>query len=277
MQKKLDVNAGIGDDFLGILLGQFSYPYNNAGNTSLYQVRAIGAIPDRKFNQYDNGNTTTYEHQFLYLPIQGEDGKIWLSNNLGAHYADINHSSFNLTQQATSQSDYLAYGSAFQWGRKPDGHELNTHTSGTTGTAVYGTTSTKIDNPTDALFITNSTTPHDWRITPDGALWANETSANNPCPVGFKVPTISDITDLKTAAAITDISTAASSVLKLSASAVRQGHNAVVASGGAAGFYWSRSTDVSNSAYVYRFWTAPNTKSIATFRVTGYSVRCIKN
>ena len=29
--KKLDVNAGIGNNYLGVLLGTFTYPYNNAG------------------------------------------------------------------------------------------------------------------------------------------------------------------------------------------------------------------------------------------------------
>ncbi|SIT28128.1 hypothetical protein SAMN05421785_1257 [Chryseobacterium gambrini] len=72
----------------------------------------------------------------LYIPITGEDGKVWLNNNLGAHYTNVNHPSFNITKQAISETDHLAYGSKFQWGRKPDRHELMTYTSRTAATPV---------------------------------------------------------------------------------------------------------------------------------------------
>ena len=130
--KKLDINAGIGNDALGVLMGQFTYPYNNAGNTTTYSVRDIAGIPDKMFGLPDNNSNST-THIMLYLPTVAEDGKIWLNNNLGAHYANINHASFNPSQQATSATDYLAYGSLIQWGRKPDGHELITYTNATTG------------------------------------------------------------------------------------------------------------------------------------------------
>lgn len=66
--KKLDINAGIGNDALGLLVGQFTYPYNSLGNTTLYSVRNIAGIPDRMFGVADNtGSSTT--HMMLYLPI----------------------------------------------------------------------------------------------------------------------------------------------------------------------------------------------------------------
>ncbi|RTZ46235.1 hypothetical protein EJ377_17565 [Chryseobacterium arthrosphaerae] len=81
LAKKLDVNAGIGNDYLGLLLGTFQYPYNTSGALTTYQLRDIPGIPDRMFGQMDNAGK--YEHNFLYLPVQAEDGKIWLNNNLG--------------------------------------------------------------------------------------------------------------------------------------------------------------------------------------------------
>lgn len=117
-------------------------------------------------------------------------GKIWMDRNLGA------------SQVATSSSDYLAYGSLFQWGRKSDGHELINWTSSTTGTPVNGKTSPDIinvcpsggitDNPTN-LYIINDKDPcnnnQDWRLTPNNALWQGVNAPNNPCPIGFRLPT----------------------------------------------------------------------------------------
>ncbi|PWN57539.1 hypothetical protein C1634_025635, partial [Chryseobacterium viscerum] len=267
--KKLDVNSGIGNDALGVLMGQFTYPYNNAGNTTSYSVRDIAGIPDRMFGVADNtGNSAT--HMMLYLPIVAEDGKVWLNNNLGAHYANINHASFDPAQQATSSTDYLAYGSFFQWGRKPDGHELITWTGGTLGTAVNGTTSTLNNTPTDALFITNGASPFDWRTTQDDTLWASASSANNPCPSGFRVPTNTEFNTLATAAGITNPATAASSVLRFSAAGRRQNLGSFF-SIGLTGFYWINSVNSSNSAT----WASSNIGYI--YRSETSSIRCIKD
>ena len=111
--KKLDINAGVGNDALGVLMGQFTYPYNNTGNMTTYSVRDIAGIPDKMFGQPD-GNSNSTTHIMLYIPVVAEDDNIWLNNNLGADYANINHASFNHAQQATSATDFRAYGSLFQ-------------------------------------------------------------------------------------------------------------------------------------------------------------------
>ncbi|SDJ11595.1 hypothetical protein [Chryseobacterium jejuense] len=192
--KKLDINAGIGNDYLGLLLGTFQYPYNQAGALTTYQLRDIPGIPDRMFGQIDNADK--YEHNFLYLPIQAEDGKIWLNNNLGANYANLNHPAFNLTQQATSTTDVNAMGSLLQWGRKADGHELmernisapsyGTFKSG----VVYGQVATWTPTYPYRIFSAPSHVPSEWTsatVPPAGNRWL-ASSPNNPCPQGFKVP-----------------------------------------------------------------------------------------
>ncbi|PWN57546.1 hypothetical protein C1634_025605, partial [Chryseobacterium viscerum] len=267
--KKLDVNSGIGNDALGVLMGQFTYPYNSAGNTTSYSVRDIAGIPDRMFGVADNTGSTS-SHMMLYLPIVAEDGNIWLNNNLGANYANINHASFDPAQQATSSIDYLAYGSLFQWGRKPDGHELMTWTSGTAGTAVNGTTSTLNNTPGHALFISSNT---DWRTTQDDTLWASASSANNPCPLGFKVPTATEITTLATAAGITNGTTAASSALKFPLSG-RRSFNGSFSGLGSFGYYWSSSIASTNSSY-YVFGSNFTVSSVR--RAFANGVRCIKD
>ena len=144
------------------------------------------AILDRSFFKKTNG---IFEHRFVYLPVKNNTtGKTWLNNNLGADYANVDSSAYNPSQQATTSTDSLAYGSLFEWGRKADGHELMNRA--TTGTKKYGITSTKADEPSDSLFIKVSSykDKEDWRVNPDDTLWASESSANNVCPAGYRLP-----------------------------------------------------------------------------------------
>ena len=272
--KKLDINAGIGNDALGVLLGQFTYPYNNAGNTTTYSVRDIAGIPDKMFGLPDNNSNST-THMMLYLPTVAEDGKIWLNNNLGAHYANINHASFNPAQQATSATDYLAYGSLIQWGRKPDGHELITYTNATTGTAANGTTGTLNNTPTHASFITSSSSPYDWRSSQSNTLWAKEASANNPCPVGFRVPTNAELTTLVTSSSIINSATAASSAMKFTVPGSRNSNDGTLYTVGDYGNYWS--STVSGTDASRRNFGSGGTFTGSYYRATGYSVRCLKD
>ncbi len=156
----------------------------------IYEVNAFNlpdnAILDRSFFKKTNG---IFEHRFVYLPVKNNTtGKTWLNNNLGADYANVDSDAYDPSQQAKTSTDYLAYGSLFQWGRKADGHELINRTGATTGTKKYGITSTKADEPSDSLFIKVISNHSDWRVNPDDTLWASESSANNVCPAGYRLP-----------------------------------------------------------------------------------------
>ena len=105
----------------------------NGNSKGSVNLDVIGGIPDRNFADAN--------HKFIYLPVTAADGNVWLNNNLGANYANVNHASFNPTQQATAYNDHHAYGSIFQWGRYSDGHELINYSSSTAGTPVTVTTS----------------------------------------------------------------------------------------------------------------------------------------
>ena len=266
--KKLDLNTGNGNDNLGVLIGSLSYIRNNANDLGTLNLRLMPGIPDKMFGVADNNSSTT-SHLMLYLPIEAEDGNTWLNHNLGAHYTKISHANFNPNQQATSSTDYLAYGSLFQWGRKADGHELINFASSTSGTPVTtAVTATLSDNPSDAKIIQ----AEEWRVTPDNTLWASESSANNPCPTGYIVPDETQIFNLFSVAAITD-SNRDNHILKLSASGTRY-YNLTGVSipviGGA--YYRTRSASVPGKSGTRAF-----NAGASTARGNGCPVRCIKN
>jgi len=267
--KKLDIQTGNGNDALGYLLGEFSYATNNSGGTTNFQVRDIAGIPDRNINNNI--------HAMLYVPLTAEDGKIWLNNNLGANYSYIGHASFNPAKQATAYNDFNAYGYLYQWGRYSDGHNQIYRQSNGTFAPTSSTTSTlsSTDTPTSALFVIRTSSPLDWRSTKNDLLWQGGTGTNNPCPVGFRLPTLVELTTLFSASGIIDYTTAANSLIKLPASGQRYGSNGACVSNGSGGYYWSSS--VYNYKASFRFFGSTTTGANDYDRTNGYSVRCIKN
>lgn len=278
--RKLDINAGIGNDYLGVLMARFQFPSNNTGASKNYDVRILPGIPDKMFGLPDAGGATTNNrHNFLYLPVQAEDGYTWLNNNLGADYANTNSPNFSIAQQATGPKDFKAYGSMFQWGRKPDGHELMIWTAYNAGTPVNTVVNpTATDNPTDTRFIG---TGGGWRVTADGTLWQNGSSPNNPCPRGFKVPSADQLNNyigaVKPLGLSGGIVGAASSKLALPAAGKRDASFGTISSiyTGSSGFYWgSGGSGQSGDIFQISEFGEHGVSSSGTAQ--GSSVRCIK-
>jgi hypothetical protein len=170
----------------GIKVATFTYPKDDSFLLGTATLKVIPGILDREFGKADN-NKDTDMHSFLYLPVTNPaTGRTWLNNNLGAEYAKYSSDNFKPAQQAKSSTDYLAYGSLFQWGRKADGHELIDWASdGQTGTGKHKATFTKSNKPDDASFIIEKTSPYDWRVYLDDTLWENASGVNSVCPVGY--------------------------------------------------------------------------------------------
>jgi len=270
--KKLDINAGIGNDALGVLIGQLTYPYNNAGNTTTYSVRVIAGIPDLNF-----GNGT---HNFLYLPVQNPTtGATWLNNNLGANYSNVNHASFNLAQQASSSTDFNAYGSLIQWGRKTDGHELINRTGVSSSSGVNGTTTTLSDNPANNLFIRNSNGTLDWRSSQNSTLWDGTNAVNNPCPVGYRLPTESEFNAEVLSWSSNNLAGAFASNLKLSTVGYRSNHDGIVYESGSNGIYWTSTPNFTFSRYLElrQFGNGAIVAFDSKERSRGAAVRCIRD
>ncbi|MEC5395048.1 FISUMP domain-containing protein, partial [Bergeyella sp. RCAD1439] len=288
-----------------LISGASAYTITFNGNISStpFGVKATGGIPDRCFGKTtleclaDMGSpsswaSTEMEHQFIYIPITGPDGKTWLNNNLGAEYARVGSPVFNPTQQATSKTDHNAYGSLFQWQRKPDGHELITWTSSTNGTPKYtgsGSVSSSWANAGTNNFIPYNSSDYSWvtssvnQQTSSHQLW-RANGANNPCPEGYHVPTLAEWQALHTA--ITGATGTTSSGnsnmwnetgLRLPASGYRWYNDGSFNSRSSYGYFWS--SEAGNSSHSWALWFSSSSSRAGNnnYRATGFSVRCLQD
>jgi len=247
--KQLDLNCGLGNDYKGVLAITIPYYTNQDCDLSNLSLRISPAIPDLKFGQTVNGD---FNHNFLYLPVVRNNGKIWLNNNLGADYSNIDHTSFNVSQQATSSGDKRAYGSLYEWGRETDGHELIDRSS------LAPTASVLVNLPTISTNNNDNTPGHKYFITGSDGFWMdNQNTAgnnmwqngttpnqiNNPCPKGFRVPTTGEWTTEYSNWSSSNATGAANSPLKLTTAGRVLGGAIIEEAGdpiyGGAGRYWT--------------------------------------
>ncbi len=182
-------------------------------------------------------------------------GRTWLDRNLGA------------TQVAINSTDSNAYGDLYQWGRGNDGHQIRTSDT----TATLSTS----DTPGHGKFIANSDYPDDWRSPRNDNLWQGVDGINNPCPNGFRVPTIEEWELERESWSSKNASGAFGSPLKLPLSGSRIGGNGKLYNIDNAADYWSSSINDTNSRGLV---FSNNSASIySNNRSYGHSIRCIKD
>jgi uncharacterized protein (TIGR02145 family) len=185
-------------------------------------------------------------------------GRIWMDRNLGASRA------------ATSSTDTQAYGDLYQWGRRADGHQKRT--SGITNT--LSTTS----QPSHGNFIIVSSGPFDWRNPQSNNLWQGVSGVNNPCPVGYRLPTETEWNAEMQSWNSMNVNGAFASPLKLTLSGGRN-INGTIYDLGIAGGYSSSTPSILDTGVRYlRFDSNSATLNFTSLpRAHGISVRCIKN
>jgi len=176
------------------------------------------------------------------FPTVTINGKLWAAANLGATVIATN---------AGTNSDM--YGFYYQWGRGSDGHQL----SNSTTTPTLSSTS----NPGNGNFITTTISPNDWISPQDNTLWQGVDGKNNPCPSGYRIPTIDEYKS-------------ASPTLLIPNSNFRSNNGVLQVTNW--GYYWS-STAVNKTTY----WIAsaldrPN-GTLEKQNANAFPIRCIQN
>ena len=170
------------------MIGLFNYASNTTTGYYNFAIRVIAAIPDRQI--------ANSQHVMFYEPVDGGEGRVWLNNNLGADYANTTKASFNPANQATTYNDTSAFGSLYQWGRYSDGHELFNHTTRLPYDQNVTAILSSSDTPNNSWYISTSTGLSDWRNPQNNNLWQGVAGINNPCPVGYRIPTSTELTTL---------------------------------------------------------------------------------
>ncbi|MDI1307625.1 MAG: hypothetical protein PSX42_22650, partial [bacterium] len=183
-------------------------------------------------------------------------GRTWMDRNLGA--------SSNANAPLTSVDYNYTYGCFYQYGRGNDGHASVNNTSLTSSAAFFTGTSggqSSSSTPGNTDFYNVGV----WFNGAYGSLWIG--TENNPCPVGYSVPTVVEM-DNEIGTSIVNSATAASSSLHLQAAGRRNYTGSYEFAG--EGWYWTTFT-----GYGFRAGDVYKVSGI----VPGYgmSVRCIKN
>lgn len=185
----------------------------------------------------------------VYNPITGET---WMDRNLGA------------TQIATSFDDVNAYGDLYQWGRNTDGHQIRTSST----TSILSTT----NSPNHSDFILASS---DWLIVSDDNLWQGVNGINNPCPLGFRLPTEAELEAERLSWTSNDAAGAFASPLKLTIGGGRSRMSGAIGNVGT--FVGYRSSDL-NGLQTRMLGISLTTSLMGDRdRADGNCVRCIQD
>jgi hypothetical protein len=178
------------------------------------------------------------------------------------------------SQVATSSTDALAYGDLYQWGRRADGHQCRNSTT----TSILSSS----NQPSHGNFILAPTQPLNWLSTQNDNLWQGVSGINNPCPSGYRLPTVSELMDERNSWGLSNYNPtgAFSSPLKLVLAGYRN-YNGILSNEG--GMVQYSSSDISTTSTggirSLQIESGVGTAGIMnnTPRAQGSSVRCIKN
>ena len=181
-------------------------------------------------------------------------GKVWMDRNLGA------------TQAAISATDAAAYGDLYQWGRRSDGHQCRTST--------VTSTLSSTDQPADGKFIIMNLTPFDWRSPQNDNLWQGVTGINNPCPIGYRLPTETELNDERLSWSTQNGAGGYAAPLKWTIGGRRNYSNGALANATSAYYWTSTINGTASRSMTYTSSAAPSWN--LQLRGYGISVRCIK-
>ncbi|WP_396144517.1 hypothetical protein [Flavobacterium sp.] len=212
-------------------------------------------INNNLISQYPAGSVFCASGPTQIVPVLNPiTGKVWMDRNLGA------------SQVATSSTDALAYGDLYQWGRRVDGHQCRNSST----TSILSSS----DQPTHGNFILSSNTSLDWRSPQNNNLWQGVNGVNNPCPIGYRLPTELELNAERTSWSSNDLGGAFASPLKLPMGGGRNSSGSLIEVGND-GYCWS--STISGTSSVDLAFGNGDAQIFSNPRVLGLSIRCIKN
>jgi uncharacterized protein (TIGR02145 family) len=217
------------------------------------------------------GNAIAYEHGVVTTTT----GRTWMQWNLGATAFPSDNLATNITTM----------GGLYQWGRRTDGHQVRNSTVLPVSLAGITTNSKKYYPPKNYDTVTNRffTVYTSWLNPQNDHLWQGVNGLNNPCPSGYRLPTLNEFNAEISAASIYGSDAAFNSVLKLQRLKRRDGATSTGTYYIDGGFYWTSSVQafdengIDPPAYYVFFNTNGETETNGFPRYHGLAVRCIKD
>ena len=197
------------------------------------------------------------------LVTSPKTGKVWLDRNLGA------------TQVATKVDDSAAYGDYYQWGRAKDGHQSST------SSGINAKSTDIVSGHGKFIYGFGDWTQASGRID----AW-EDGGKNDICPAGFSVPTKADLdAEISNPSNIIDLSSAASSFLKIPASGFRDSSSSSprLLNQGDVALLWVRNIVSGRKDYSHVLSIKPpggfsgGARVGAYQRTSGLNVRCIRD
>jgi len=257
--RALDFNLTTVPNAFGVVKITITINYSDKNITTFFVINVID-IPN-EFQSGDKWKGLEYN-----TTISPHTRRTWLDRNLGA------------SSVCTKLDDKDCYGSYYQWGRNTDGHEKpDSNTTDTQAVNILHVDHRK-------FIISSSTYNNDWARNADrngskrSANWS-KTDGSSICPIGYRVPTIDELTaetiGLSGEDNVTTNVKAFKSFLKLP-SADHRKDIGDISKRGDWGYIWSSSHSVSESMILYFYKDIAGSGSFPS-RATGFSVRCVKD
>ncbi|MHA8093241.1 hypothetical protein V7S78_12070, partial [Aquirufa regiilacus] len=261
-----NINPSVSDMKIqsGYGAGNYTYKLSNLITESQYYYKAYATnSKGTSYGEIQKFKPTEPQIKLIdkntkIIEVKSKTGKIWMDRNLGA------------SQVATTLFDEKAIGDLYQWGRGADGHQFRT--------SKTISTLSKLNNPGHSDFIATDKSPFDWREGQNDKFWQGVDGINNPCPNGFRIPTIDEWNNERLTWISDDANGAFNSPLKLPFTSDRAfSHGGVgwLDDGGGMGTYWSSTTEKLNTRSI--FFNAKLFRIDSYVRAHGRSIRCIKD
>ncbi len=240
-------------------LGEFAW-VERTNKIMIEKENSAGGISSGGMSAFTGGLFRGLTYALVTSP---KTGKVWLDRNLGA------------TQVATKVDDSAAYGDYYQWGRAKDGHQSST------SSGINAKSTDIVSGHGKFIYGFGDWTQASGRID----AW-EDGGKNDICPAGFSVPTKAEISaEISAPSNITDLSSAASSFLRLPASGFRDSSSSSprLLNQGDAVLLWARNIvsgrkDYSHVLSVKKPGAFVGGALVGAYqRTSGLNVRCIRD